>query len=399
MARILLIISGGIAAYKSCEFIRLARKSGHEIIPVLTKGGSEFITPMSIAALAEHEVYTDLFSLKDETEMGHIRLSRDNDLIVIAPASANMIARLAQGRADDLASTLCVASNKPVLFAPAMNPQMWDNQEVQTNIKILGRNPNYTQIGPDNGDTACGELGLGRMVEPIDILNKAEEILGYSKNLKGLRAIVTAGPTHEPLDPVRFLGNHSSGKQGYAIATALHKAGADVTLISGPTSLPDPAHIKTTRVQSAKDMHQAVQDHLPADIFIGAAAVADWQLAKPLTQKHKKDNDTWTLNLTQTPDILKHVAQLPKSERPKVVVGFALESHDAINNARDKLNRKGADALLINAINETHNPFNASSNHLHWLDHAHIDDWGNASKDAHALRITNEISRLIKGDI
>lgn len=399
MARILLIISGGIAAYKSCEFIRLARKAGHEIIPVLTSGGAEFITPMTVAALAEHEVYTQLFSLKDEAEMGHIRLSRDNDLIVIAPASANMIARLAQGRADDLASTLCVASNKPILFAPAMNPQMWDNKEVMANINKLSDNSNYTQIGPASGDTACGELGLGRMVEPQEILDKCEAMLGYTKELKGLSAIVTAGPTYEPIDPVRFLGNRSSGKQGYALATALHKAGAHVTLISGPINLSDPAHIKTIRVETAQKMKEAVDKALPAAIFVGAAAVADWQLAAPLTKKHKKNSDTWTLDLIQTTDILKSVAHLDKNKRPKVVVGFALESHDSHDNAKAKLTGKKADALLVNKINDTNNPFNADSNQLSWLDKNGITDWGTATKNEHAKNIVNQITRLIKGDI
>lgn len=398
MARILLIISGGIAAYKACEFIRLARKAGHTIVPVMTKGGMEFVTPMTVSALAEHEVYTELFSLKDEAQMGHIRLSRDNDLIVVAPASANMIARMAQGRAEDLASTLCVAADKRILFVPAMNPAMWDNQEMQANIKTLTQNPQYIQLGPDSGETACGELGMGRMVEPQDILDKAEEVLGYSKDLKGKTAIVTAGPTHEPLDPVRFIGNRSSGKQGIAIAEALHKAGAKVTLILGPSNIQPPAHIKMQRVETAQDMMEAVNHHLPSDIFVGAAAVADWQLAEPLTQKHKKNSDTWSLDFVQTPDILKTVAQLDNKKRPKVVIGFSLETNEVEHNARAKLERKAADALLVNSVSNDLNPFGNENNQLSWLDHHKFEPWENASKTDLAKRIVNEISKLIKGE-
>lgn len=398
MAKILLIVSGGIAAYKACEFIRLARRAGHHITPVLTAGGAEFITPLTLSALAESPVYQDLFSLKDESEMGHIRLSREADLIVVAPASANLISRYAQGRGDDLASTILLASNKPVLLAPAMNPMMWGKAEVQDNLKTLRAN-GVRQIGPDAGDMACGETGSGRLSEPSAILEEAERILGYTKELQGLHAIVTSGPTFEPLDPVRFIGNRSSGKQGHAIAKALRKAGAHVTLVAGPVNLPDPDGITTIHVETADQMHDVVQNALPADIFVGAAAVSDWT-AKALPYKHKKEEShAWHLTLHQTVDILGYVSTLPQGKRPKVSIGFALESHEAESYAVQKLIRKKCDALLMNKVLSDRTPFGNDSNHISWVDKTGITDWGTASKEDHAFRLANTIATLIKGKI
>ena len=398
MAKILLIVSGGIAAYKACEFIRLARRAGHHVTPVLTAGGAEFITPLTLSALAESPVYQDLFSLKDESEMGHIRLSREADLIVVAPASANLISRYAQGKADDLAATVLLASDKPVLLAPAMNPMMWANADVQDNLQRL-RNNGVRQVGPDAGDMACGETGSGRLSEPVAILEEAERILGYTKELQGLHAIVTSGPTFEPLDPVRFIGNRSSGKQGHAIAKALHKAGAKVTLIAGPVTLADPDGIDTIHVETADQMHDAVQNALPADIFVGAAAVSDWT-AKALPYKHKKEEShAWHLSLHQTVDILGFVSTLPNGKRPKVSIGFALESHEAESYAVQKLIRKKCDALLMNKVLPESTPFGNDRNQISWVDKTGITDWGLASKEEHAFRLANTIATLIIGKI
>lgn len=398
MAQILLIVSGGIAAYKACEFIRLARKNGHNVMPVLTKGGAEFVTPLSLAALAEHPVYTDLFSLKDETEMGHIRLAREADIIVVAPASANMIAKMAQGIADDLASTILLAADKPVLVAPAMNPVMWQNESTQSNLKLL-KQRSIHQIGPGEGDMACGETGEGRLAEPADILDKVEEVLGFTKTLKGVKAIVTSGPTFEPLDPVRYIGNRSSGKQGHAIAEALYKAGAEVTLITGPVSLPDPAGIVTIPVETAENMLEKVKNSLPTDIFVGTAAVSDWK-SEILDQKRKKtgqQDENWTISLSQTPDILAFMGKLPLKDRPQAVIGFALESENGETNAKIKLTAKKADALLLNTVGGQNAPFGAENNRLSWIDKNGVEDWGLASKKDHAKRLATRISELIKG--
>lgn len=398
MAKFVLIVSGGIAAYKACEFIRLARKAGHSVTPILTAGGAEFITPLTLSALAESPVYQDLFSLKDESEMGHIRLSREADLVIVAPASASLISRMAHGEASDLAAAVLLASDKPVLLASAMNPMMWAKPEVQENLTKL-RDSGIHQVGPDSGDMACGETGSGRMAEPAAILDEAEKLLGYSKDLQGLRAVVTSGPTYEPLDPVRYIGNRSSGKQGHAIARALARAGARVTLVTGPVTLPDPDGVAVIHVETADQMHDAVQNALPADIFIGAAAVSDWTV-KPLPYKHKKEEShAWHLSLHQTVDILGFVSKLPQGQRPQICVGFSLESHEAENHATQKLIRKKCDALLMNTVSAEGNPFGADQNRLSWVAKTGIEDWGVADKDAHAQRLVTTISTLIKGKI
>lgn len=396
MAKILLIVSGGIAAYKTCEFIRLARKEGHGVVPVLTKGGAEFVTALSLSALAEHQTYTDLFSLKDETEMGHIRLARECDIIVVVPCSANMIAKIAHGNADDLASTILLAADKPILIAPAMNPVMWENDAVQANVKTVSARGVH-MIGPDAGDMACGETGFGRLADPESILLEAEKILGFTQTLKGLKAVVTSGPTFEPLDPVRYIGNRSSGKQGHAIAEELRKAGASVTLVSGPVSLPNPDGIEVIAVETAENMLEKVKNSLPADIFVGAAAVSDWK-TDILDQKRKKSGDideNWALTLQKTPDILAFMGKLPAKDRPKAVIGFALESENVEANAKTKLAAKNADAILVNST--ASNPFGANDNRLAWLDKAGLEDWGAASKQDHAKHVVAKISQLIKG--
>lgn len=346
--RILLIISGSIAAYKSLDLIRRLRDEGADARCILTRGGAEFITPLSVAALSENKVYTDLFSLTDEQEMGHIRLARDCDLVLVCPASASMIARAAHGSAEDIAATVLLATDKPVMMAPAMNPVMWGNTAVQDNVATFKRR-GIGFIAPASGDMACGETGTGRLLEVADIVAHVVAHFHDNKPLAGFRALVTSGPTHEPLDPVRFLGNRSSGKQGHAIAAELALAGAQVTLISGPVSEPAPAGVHVVAVQTAQHMHDACMAALPADIAICAAAVADYRPAQAASGKIKKDGDGGlTLTLVQNPDILATLAKHPA--RPKLVVGFAAETDHHLENAQRKLNTKGCDWLLLNDV-------------------------------------------------
>lgn len=346
---ILLVISGGIAAYKSLELIRRLREQGATVRCILTQGGAQFVTPLSISALSENKVYQDLWSLTDEQEMGHIRLVREADLIIIAPASANLLAKLAQGLADDLASTALLAATGPILLAPAMNSVMWRNAATQANIATL-RQRGYHQIGPTDGSLACGETGTGRMAEVPEIMQAAAALLASSAALNGLHALVTSGPTQEPIDPVRFIGNRSSGKQGHAIAAALARHGARVTLVTGPVALPPPAGITTIAVTTAQEMLAACEQALPADIFIGCAAVADWRVDHPLPHKMKKQDFSRdaTLSLTPNPDILHTIAT--HAQRPRLVVGFAAETDNLAANATDKLKCKGCDWLLANDV-------------------------------------------------
>ncbi len=392
---ILLVISGGIAAYKALELIRLIRKDGGGVRCILTKGGEQFVTPLSVAALSEQEVHTDLWSLKDETEMRHIRLSREADLIVIAPASANLIAQLANGLADDLATTTLLAANKPILFAPAMNHMMWSNTATQENVQTLTAR-GYTIIPPVEGDMACGEYGVGRLAEPEDILAVLQSQF-KKKALEGLTALVTSGPTHEPLDPVRFLGNRSSGKQGHAIAAALRAQGADVTLVSGPTSLPDPAGVKTIHIETAQQMLAACEKSLPADIAVFAAAVADWRPDKPVTQKMKKrDGGTPpAIGLTENPDILKTVSA--HKNRPGLVIGFAAETADTLKNAKEKLLRKGCDWIVANEVGTPENPaFGADQNRVILVTRTAEDAWPQMTKDQVAHQLVAEIVSAIE---
>ncbi|MCC7305802.1 MAG: bifunctional phosphopantothenoylcysteine decarboxylase/phosphopantothenate--cysteine ligase CoaBC [Alphaproteobacteria bacterium] len=390
--RILLIISGGVAAYKALELIRLIKKQKGQLRAILTQGGSQFITPLSISSLTGEQTYTDLWSLKDETEMGHIRLSREADLIVIAPASANMIAKMAHGLADDLASTTLLASDKPVLIAPAMNQQMWAHPATQDNLKKL-KERGVLQIGPNPGEMACGEEGLGRMAEPEEILGAIQSFF-FERPLKGYKALVTAGPTFEPIDPVRFIGNRSSGKQGYAIAEALRDAGADVTLVSGPTALPAPAGMNIVNVQSAAEMLKACEAALPVDIAVCAAAVADWTPSTPQTHKIKKrkDESAPVLQLKENPDILKTISNHKK--RPKLVIGFAAETENLIENAKAKLKSKSCDWILANDVSG--DTFGGEENHLYLITRSGSEDWKRRSKKDMARTLVNKITNFFK---
>ncbi|MFP4313205.1 MAG: bifunctional phosphopantothenoylcysteine decarboxylase/phosphopantothenate--cysteine ligase CoaBC [Alphaproteobacteria bacterium] len=385
---ILLVITGGIAAYKSLELIRLIRKDGGKVRCILTKGGAQFVTPLSVSALCEEEVYTDLWSLKDESEMGHIRLSREADAIIIAPASADFLAKMTHGMASDLATTTLLAADKPALIAPAMNHKMWGHPATQKNIDTL-KSYGHSIIGPDEGDMACGEFGLGRMVEPENILTALKEFF-FEKPLKGYKALVTSGPTYEPIDPVRFLGNRSSGKQGHAIAQALAEAGADVTLISGPVSLPAPPNVHTISVQTARDMLEACEDALPADIAICAAAVSDWAVQNPSADKIKKREDASppTLDLHENPDILKTIST--HANRPDLVIGFAAETNDLQANAKAKLDKKKCDWILANDVSDE-KVFGQNTNHIHLINIKNSDDWGLMSKEAIARKLVNTI--------
>jgi len=359
--KILLIICGGIAAYKSLEIIRLLKKSGVVIKTILTKSGAEFVTPLSITSLSQSKVYQDLFNLENETEMDHIRLSRWADLLLVAPATANTISKLANGNSDDLASTVALASNKKIFIAPAMNVRMWDHKSTTQNIAKL-KNYNYTLIGPEIGDMACGEYGEGKMSEPKEIVSKLDN---YFKNLKinnKLKAIVTAGPTNEYIDPVRFITNKSSGKQGYEIAKSLSKKGFDTTLISGPTNLKINEHIKLIKVETAEEMFQATLESLPADVAIFAAAVSDYKIIEKFKTKIKKQ-DKINLELEKNVDILNYVSN-HNSLRPRLVVGFAAETNNLKIYANKKLNEKNCDWIIANDVSNKKIGFDSEFNEV-----------------------------------
>jgi len=387
--KILLIISGGIAAYKSLELIRALKKQGASIRCVLTKGGAHFVTPLSVAALTEEQVFDDLWSLKDETEMGHIRLSREADLVLVAPASANIMAQMAHGLAEDLASTTLLATNRPVMVAPAMNPMMWEHQATQDNIETL-KSRDIKIIMPADGDMACGETGTGRMQEPEGILVAVTKHFQDNKPLAGIKALVTSGPTYEPIDPVRFIGNHSSGKQGHAIAGALASAGASVTLISGPVSITDPDGVKTIHVQTAQEMLEACENTLPADITICAAAVSDWRAEMTANQKMKKgdDKNSPNLKLVENPDILKTISN--HKDRPSIVIGFAAETENLVDNAKAKLNKKGCDWIVANNVGENE-IFGADQNKVTLITSDKIDEWPESSKETIARDLVQRI--------
>jgi phosphopantothenoylcysteine decarboxylase/phosphopantothenate--cysteine ligase len=361
--RILLIIGGGIAAYKSLELVRLLKKQGVSVRVVLTKAAQQFVTPLSAAALSGEPVHTDLFDLKDETEMGHIVLSRQADLVVVAPATADLMAKLATGRADDLASTLLLATDKPVVMAPAMNVRMWQHAATQRNIETL-KSDGVRFIGPEEGDMACGEYGPGRMSEPVDIVRALlfQEVAPTERTLSGCHVVVTAGPTFEAIDPVRGLTNRSSGKQGFAVAEAMAAAGAKVTLISGPVNLPTPAGATRIDVESSQEMLDAAHAALPCNVFIGVAAVADWRPQAPATEKQKKGRSQTTnsIDLVRTPDILKSIGTHSRL-RPDLVIGFAAETQNLEAYARSKLQTKGCDAILANDV--TRGVFGSDTNH------------------------------------
>lgn len=387
---ILLIISGGIAAYKALELVRLLKKSGARVVPVLTKGGAQFITPLSVSALAEEKTYGDLFSLTDEAEMGHIRLSRIADLVVVAPASADLMSKMAHGLADDLASTVLLAGNKPVLLAPAMNPAMWQSPAMQATFSLLKAHGAHF-VGPVAGDTACGEEGVGRMAEPAQIFTAIHDFLTIKGPLSGKRVVVTAGATQEPIDPVRFIGNRASGKQGYAIAAALQHLGAEVRLVSGPTHLPVPSGVAHIPVTTADEMFKAVQEQLPADVAVCNAAVADFRAKLVAQQKIKKDAALPTLELEKTPDILAEISK-PSAMRPKLVIGFAAETEQLEAHARAKLAKKACDWLLANDVSATtEDVFGADFNTIHFFSADAVEHWPRMRKDEVAKMLAEKI--------
>ncbi|WLR92789.1 bifunctional phosphopantothenoylcysteine decarboxylase/phosphopantothenate--cysteine ligase CoaBC [Shinella zoogloeoides] len=394
--RILLVISGGIAAYKSLDLIRRLRERGAEVRPVMTAGAQQFVTPLAVGALSSGHVYTDLFSREDEQDVGHIRLARDCDLIVVAPATADLMAKMANGLADDLASTVLLATDRPVLIAPAMNPKMWAHAATRRNVETL-RKDGLSFIGPNAGEMAeGGEAGLGRMAEPLEIVAAAEGLLDDSaKPLADRKAIVTSGPTHEPIDPVRYIANRSSGRQGHAIAAALARLGAEVTLVSGPVALPDPHGVKVVRVERAEEMLQAVLCALPADIAVMVAAVADWRVATANTEKIKKKPGEGPppLMLAENPDILKTVGHHAK--RPKVVVGFAAETQDVENNGRVKLQKKGADLIVANDVSPETGIMGGTRNSVKLITAGGVEQWPDLSKDDVAARLAGWIAERL----
>lgn len=395
MKRVLLIVGGGIAAYKALELARLLRKAGVAVRPVLTRAGAEFVTPLSLSAICEDKVYSDLFSLTDEAEMGHIELSRSADLIVVAPATADLMAKAATGRADDLASTTLLATDAPVLMAPAMNVRMWSHPATRRNLATL-KADGVAFFGPDEGAMACGEFGEGRLAEPQAIFEAIQAQLAgeAGRPLAGRRAIVTAGPTVEPIDPVRFLSNHSSGRQGYAIAEALARLGAEVTLVSGPTALPAPPGLRRIDVQTARDMLAACEAALPADIAVCVAAVADWRPDGTGLAKIKKGaGPAPPLTLVENPDIL---ATLSRSDRrPQLVVGFAAETNDVEAYAQAKLARKGCDWIVANDVSQP-GVMGGAENTVSIVSAQGIERWDKAPKGEVALRLARRIAEELK---
>jgi phosphopantothenoylcysteine decarboxylase/phosphopantothenate--cysteine ligase len=423
--RILLIIGGGIAAYKSIELVRLLRKAGYVVRCVLTRAGEQFVTPLTLAALSENKVYTNLFDLKDEVEMGHIQLSREADLVVVAPATADLLAKMAAGIADDLATTLLLATDKPVLAAPAMNVRMWLHPATQRNVATL-RGDGVTVMAPDEGEMACGEFGPGRLPEPAAIFAAIESRLSNPlassavetpplpsrvstsldtnghldhqpdfapanhRPLHGRRILITAGPTHEPIDPVRYIANRSSGKQGFAIAAAAAEAGAEVLLIAGPVELPTPPGVIRVDVETAVEMAEEVRQGLPVDAAIMVAAVADWRAADPAGQKIKKDGSGAVppLALAENPDILAGVAK--SSQRPALLIGFAAETNDVIAHAEAKLAKKGCDWIVANDV--AADPMGGESNRVHIVSKNGIDSWDRLPKAAVARKLMEKIA-------
>ncbi|HEX7852647.1 MAG TPA: bifunctional phosphopantothenoylcysteine decarboxylase/phosphopantothenate synthase [Sphingobium sp.] len=421
--RILLIVSGGIAAYKSLELVRLLRRKGVAVRAVLTESAKQFVTPLSFGVLTEDHVYGDMFDLKEEREIGHIQLSRQADLIVVCPATANLVAKMAGGQADDLASTILLATDKPVLVVPAMNVRMWDHPATQRNLATL-RSDGITVMEPAEGDMACGEYGKGRLPEPdalaaeiLAMLNAvpitpdlAPQLLTDTSRtirapdrsgatLFGKHILITAGPTHEPIDPVRFIGNRSSGLQGFAIARAAAEAGAKVTLVAGPVSLPTPPGVTRVNVQTAREMLAAVEAALPADAAIMVAAVADWGVADAATLKIKKDGSGSppTISLTENPDILATLAGLPN--RPRLVVGFAAETNDVVHHAVAKRARKGADWIVANDVSTTENGgsvMGGVDNAVHLVTEKGVESWPQMHKDAVAHALIERISNALQ---
>ncbi|MBV9114931.1 MAG: bifunctional phosphopantothenoylcysteine decarboxylase/phosphopantothenate--cysteine ligase CoaBC [Hyphomicrobiales bacterium] len=395
MKRVLLIIGGGIAAYKTLELIRILRKRDLEVRCILTRAGKEFVTPLSVASLTSDKVYEDLFSLTDEAEMGHIELSREADLLVVAPATADLLAKMANGAANDLASTALLATDKPILAAPAMNVRMWLHAATQRNLSRL-KADGVSFVGPGDGEMACGEYGPGRMAEPTEIADAIASMLGgttVQKPLAGRRVIVTSGPTVEPIDPVRFLSNRSSGKQGHAIAAAAAAAGADVVLVSGPVSIPDPAGVRTLHVETAVQMLAAVEAALPSDIAVFSAAVADWRV-EPAWQKIKKGKSgAPALALIENPDILASISRHPR--RPRLVIGFAAETEEMLAHARQKLERKGCDMIVANDVGGEAGVMGGERNTVHLVTRDGVEDWPTLDKTEVAHRLVERLAALL----
>jgi phosphopantothenoylcysteine decarboxylase/phosphopantothenate--cysteine ligase len=390
--RILLIVAGGIAAFKSAELIRLLRGRGAAVRCVLTEAGAKFVTPLTLQALSEDRVYGDMFSLTDESEMGHIQLSRDADLLVVAPATADLLARMAGGLANDLAATVLLATDKPVLAAPAMNVRMWTHAATVANVETLKKR-GITFVGPNDGAMACNEHGPGRMSEPAEIVAAIESLLARDRPLAGRRALVTSGPTREALDPVRFISNHSSGKQGHAIAGALALLGADVTLVSGPVGVPDPPGVKVVKIESADQMLAACLDTGALDIAVCAAAVADWKAARPAAGKIKKKAGAPppALELAPNPDILATLSKAGPT-RPALVVGFAAETENVVANAIEKRGRKGCDWIVANDVSPATGTFGGERNTVHLITAAGTEDWPPLGKGDVAMRLAGRIA-------
>ncbi|SOC92367.1 Phosphopantothenate-cysteine ligase /Phosphopantothenoylcysteine decarboxylase [Rhizobium sp. AN5] len=393
---ILLIISGGIAAYKSLDLIRRLKERGAKVTPVMTKGAQEFVTPLAVGALSATHVFTELFSRQDEQDVGHIRLARECDLVLVAPVTADLMAKMANGLADDLASTILLATDRKVLVAPAMNPKMWSAKPTVRNVETLKKDGVFF-IGPMAGEMAeKGEAGLGRVAEPLQIVQAVEALLdGGPKPLKGRTAIVTSGPTHEPIDPVRYIANRSSGKQGHAIAAALAELGAEVTLVSGPVTIADPAGVATVHVERAEEMRDAVISRLPVDIAVMVAAVADWRVAGSSEQKIKKQpgDSPPALQLMENPDILKTVGHHEK--RPKLVVGFAAETQDVEKNGRAKLERKGADYIVANDVSAETGIMGGDRNSVKIISNEGIEAWPDMDKAEVAKRLAALIAEKL----
>ena len=395
--RILLIIGGGIAAFKSLDLIRRLRDQGAEVIPVLTHAAEEFVTPLSTSALAAHKVYRDLFDLTDEAEMGHIELSRAADLVVVAPATADLMAKMAHGLANDLASTLLLATDKRVLIAPAMNVRMWGHPATQRNLATL-RGDGALVVGPDEGNMACGEYGPGRMAEVPDIVTAVGSALGDGP-LKGRHVLVTSGPTHEPIDPVRYIANRSSGAQGTAIAAALRDMGADVTFVTGPADVPPPMGVTSVPVQTAAQMAAAVDAALPADVAVFAAAVADWRVENASDSKMKKNasGNAPALEFAENPDILASVAQR-RENRPALVIGFAAETDDVVANATAKRVRKGCDWIVANDVSPETGIMGGTENRVVLISQDGAEDWPRLPKDDVARMLAARIAQALGED-
>ncbi|UXU74085.1 MULTISPECIES: bifunctional phosphopantothenoylcysteine decarboxylase/phosphopantothenate--cysteine ligase CoaBC [unclassified Paracoccus (in: a-proteobacteria)] len=412
-SRILLIVGGGIAAFKVPELIRMLRREGASVVPVLTEAGAQFVTPLTLSALAEAPCHSALFDLTRESEMGHIQLSRAADLVVVAPATADLMARMAAGMANDLASTLLLATDKPVLIAPAMNVRMWQHPATQRNLELLEAD-GISLVGPDEGDMACGEYGPGRMAEPDVILQAIRAALGKTgplrlppeaavlppRRLSGRHVIVTSGPTHEPIDPVRYIANRSSGAQGTAIAEALRDLGAQVTFVTGPAEVPPPTGVDVVAVETARQMHEAVERALPADAAVMAAAVADWHVANARSGKIKKDGhgSLPQLQFAENPDILAWISQLDHG-RPDLVVGFAAETDDVIANATRKRLRKGCDWIVANDVSPATGIMGGSENAITLITPDGSESWPRLGKSEVARRLADRIAQaLAPGD-